>query len=87
MATDATQDWQVASVICAMTMNMKAGDLIRLQGHVVCDVDIEPAKTCEIVFVYPGGGVYEVKIPGERETHIIPESCLRWLADEAAGRN
>jgi len=68
-------------------MNLKAGDLIRLQGHVVCDVDIDTPKTCEIVFVYPGGMVYEVSIPGEPETHIIPEACLQWLADEAAGLN
>jgi hypothetical protein len=66
---------------------MKAGDFIVLQGHVVCGVDIDTPKTCEIVFVYPGGSVYEVRIPGEPETQIIPESCLRWLADEAAGRN
>ena len=65
---------------------MKTGDFVKLQGHVVCGVDIEPAKTCEIVFVYPGGVVYEVRIPGERETQIIPEACLRWLADEAARR-
>jgi hypothetical protein len=68
-------------------MKLKAGDRIRLQGHVVCGVDIDTPKTCEIVFVYPGGDVYEVKIPGERETQIIPEACLRWLADEAEGRN
>jgi hypothetical protein len=68
-------------------VELKVGDRIKLQGHVVCGVDIEPAKMCEIVFVYPGDTVYEVRIPGERETQIIPESCLQWLADEAAGRN
>lgn len=62
---------------------MMAGDLIRLRGHVVCGVDIDPTKTCEIAFVYPGDRVYEIRIPGERETHIIPESCLKWLAAEA----
>jgi len=68
-------------------MNLKAGDLIRLQGHVVCGVDIDKPTMCEIVLVYPGDCVFEVRIPGEPETQIIPEACLRWLADEAAGRN
>jgi hypothetical protein len=68
---------------------MKAGDLIELHGHVVCNVDVElPIGTkCEIVFVYPGGNVFEVRIPGVRETQIIPEPCLRWLANEAAERS
>jgi hypothetical protein len=67
---------------------MQAGDLIELHGHVVCDVDIDlPIGTkCEIVFVYPDGKVYEVRIPGVRETQIIPETCLVWLANEATER-
>jgi hypothetical protein len=70
-------------------MNLpQTGDLIELHGHVVCDVDIDlpVGAKCEIIFVYPGGKVYEVRIPGVIETQIIPESCLRWLANEAAER-
>ena len=62
------------------------GDLIVLQGHVVCDVDIDAPTTCEIVSAY-SDTVFEVRIPGVRETQIIPAACLRWLANEAAGRN
>jgi hypothetical protein len=68
-------------------MEFRVGDLIVLQGHVVCDVDIDVPTTCEIVYVYPDSTIYEVRIPGVRETQIIPGACLRWLADEAAGRN
>lgn len=66
-------------------MKLQVGDLIELRGHVVCDVDIDLpiGIKCEIVFVYSGGHVYEVRIPVYQETQIIPEACLVWLMDEA----
>ncbi len=71
---------------------VKVGDLVELHGHVVCDVDIDLpiGGKCEITFVYPGGSeghhVYEVRIPGVRETQIIPEACMTWLMNEAEER-
>jgi hypothetical protein len=67
---------------------LKVGDLVELHGHVVCDVDIDlpVGCMCEVVLVYPGGRVYEVKIPGVLETQTIPETCMQWLMNEAAER-
>lgn len=71
-----------------MRDRFKSGDRVELRGHVCCDVDIDlPIGTmCEVVFVYPGGVVYEVRIPRIRETQIIPDECMVWLMNEAAER-
>jgi hypothetical protein len=61
---------RVAQQVQRLTSVLRVGDLIELHGHVVCDVDIDlpVGAKCEIVFVYPGGLVFEVRIPGIRET-------------------
>lgn len=71
-----------------LPITLRAGDLIELYGHVVCDVDIDlpVGAKCEIVFVSGDGTIFEVKIPGVRETQIIPKSCMEWLMNEAAER-